>query len=129
MLTKYQTVLDDPMSEEKQGKNIVGAASAAGVQCFLWSTLPSSHEISNGKFVTRLYEGLSSYCWTWTWNLTCLGKYSVDAVIREACLPGAFIRTGNFYENMILRNYASYDKDSDTIIMRRPIITAEAEST
>lgn len=52
-----KTVLDDPMSEEKQGEHIVKAASEAGVKCFLWSTLPSSHEISGGRFVTRLYEG------------------------------------------------------------------------
>ncbi|KAH9204531.1 hypothetical protein DL95DRAFT_430335 [Leptodontidium sp. 2 PMI_412] len=91
------TVLDDPMSEEKQGKNIVEAAAKAGVECFLWSTLPR--------------------------------KFSVDAVIREAGVPGAFIRTGNFYENMILRKYASYDKDTDVIKMARPIITADAELT
>lgn len=56
----YKTVLEDPMSEEIQGQNIVDAAAKAGVQCLLWSTLPSSHEISGGKFVTRLYEGLST---------------------------------------------------------------------
>ncbi|KAH7412949.1 hypothetical protein BKA64DRAFT_616561 [Cadophora sp. MPI-SDFR-AT-0126] len=110
----YDTaVLEDPMSEEKQGKNIVDAAAKAGVQCFLWSTLPSSFEISGGQFVTRLYEG----------------KSSVDKVIRDAGLSGAFIRTGNFYENMILRKYAAYDKDADVITMARPIITANAEIT
>ncbi|KAH8593146.1 hypothetical protein B0O99DRAFT_653520 [Bisporella sp. PMI_857] len=79
------TVLEDPMSEEKQGQNIVEASAAAG--------------------------------------------YSVDAVIRKAGIPGAFIRTGNFYENMILRKYAAYDKDADVITMKRPIITAEAQIT
>jgi hypothetical protein len=54
-----QSVLDDPMSEEKQGQHIVEASVAAGVECFLWSTLPSSREISGGKFVTRLYEGIA----------------------------------------------------------------------
>jgi hypothetical protein len=54
----YDTkVADDSMSEQQQGQNLVKAASAAGVQCFLWSSLPSSRVISNGKFVTRLYEG------------------------------------------------------------------------
>ncbi|KAK7222176.1 hypothetical protein V2G26_010179 [Clonostachys chloroleuca] len=107
------TVLGDPMSEEKQGQHIVEAASKAGVECFLWSTLPSSREISGGKFMTRLYEG----------------KQSVDAVIRSAGLKGCFIRTGNFYENMILRKYAAYDKESDTITMTRPIIGPDAELT
>ncbi|CAG9997098.1 unnamed protein product [Clonostachys byssicola] len=87
------TVLDDPMSEEKQGQHIVEAASKAGVECFLWS------------------------------------KQSVDAVIRSAGLKGCFIRTGNFYENMILRKYAAYDKESDTITMTRPIIGPDAELT
>ncbi|KAF5962370.1 putative transcription factor TDA9 [Fusarium bulbicola] len=108
----YDTaVLDDPMSEEKQGQHIVEASVAAGVECFLWSTLPSSREISGGKFVTRLYEG----------------KQSVDAVIRDAGLKGAFIGTGNFYENMISRKYAAYDRENDVITMTRPIIGPDAE--
>ncbi|KAF4979784.1 hypothetical protein FZEAL_4088 [Fusarium zealandicum] len=97
------TVLDDPMSEEKQGQHIVEAAVEAGVECFLWSTLPSSREIS--------------------------GKQSVDAVIREAGLKGCFVRTGNFYENMISRKYAAYDKEADVITMTRPIIGPDAELT
>lgn len=51
------------MSEEKQGEHIVEAAVEAGVECFLWSTLPSSREISGGKFVTRLYEGKLFFTW------------------------------------------------------------------
>lgn len=56
-----------------------------------------------------------------------VGKYSVDAVIRKAGLRGAFIRTGNFYENMILRKYAAYDPVADVITMTRPIIGPHAE--
>jgi hypothetical protein len=56
-----------------------------------------------------------------------IGKHSVDAVIRQAGLKGCFIRTGNFYENMILRKYASYDMDRDVITMDRPIIGPDAE--
>ncbi|EMT71720.1 NmrA-like family domain-containing protein 1 [Fusarium odoratissimum] len=83
----YDTaVLDDPMSEEKQGQHIVEASVAAG-------------------------------------------KQSVDAVIRDAGLKGAFIRTGNFYENMISRKYAAYDKENDVITMTRPIIGPDAELT
>lgn len=52
----------------------------------------------------------------------------MDDVIRQAGIPGAFIRTGNFYENMILRKYASYDPGTGTIKMSRPIITDKAES-
>lgn len=121
------------MSEETQGEHIVNAAKEAGVECFLWSTLPSSLDISGGKFMTRLYEGMSE-----TPELAMVetdlggmntGKYSVDAVIRNAGLKGAFVRTGNFYENMILRKYAAYDKDRDVITMKRPIIGPDAERT
>jgi hypothetical protein len=51
----------------------------------------------------------------------------VDASIRELGVPGAFILTGNFYENMILRKYASYDKSTDVITMKRPVIKIETE--
>ncbi|KAF2187337.1 NAD(P)-binding protein [Zopfia rhizophila CBS 207.26] len=57
------------------------------------------------------------------------GKHSVDSVIRKAGLKGCFIRTGNFYENMILRKYAAYDKETDVITMRRPIMGPDAEIT
>jgi hypothetical protein len=49
-------------------------------------------------------------------------------VIRNAGVPGAFVRTGNFYENMVLRKYVAYDKEKDLITMTRPIITEKAES-
>jgi hypothetical protein len=117
------------MSEEKQGQHIVEASVEAGVECFLWSTLPSSREISGGKFVTRLYEGSSRQhiLRGHLANQATVGKQSVDAVIRDAGLKGAFIRTGNFYENMISRKYAAYDKENDVITMTRPIIGPDAE--
>jgi hypothetical protein len=52
-----QKIKDHPDSEEKQGKNLVDASLQAGVKCFLWSTLPSSAKLSDGKFVSRIYEG------------------------------------------------------------------------
>ena len=52
-----QNITDDPGSEEQQGKNLVDAALENGVQCFVWSTLPSSRHISGGRFVSRIYEG------------------------------------------------------------------------
>lgn len=48
-------------------------------------------------------------------------------MIRNAGLKGCFIRTGNFYENMILRKYAAYDQTADVITMTRPIIGPDAE--
>jgi hypothetical protein len=49
------------MSEEQQGRNLAKAAHDAGtVECFIWSTMPSSHALSGGKFFIRLYEGKST---------------------------------------------------------------------
>lgn len=59
----------------------------------------------------------------------CTGKHAVDAIIRELGVPGAFILTGNFYENMILRNYVSYDEDTDVISMKRPVIKFDTNRT
>jgi hypothetical protein len=56
-LTGWQKIKDDPGSEEVQGKNLVKAAFDAGVQCFIWSSLPSSAQISGGRLVSKIYEG------------------------------------------------------------------------
>ncbi|OAL30871.1 hypothetical protein AYO20_08564 [Fonsecaea nubica] len=107
-------IIDDPMSEEQQGRNLAKAAHDAGtVECFIWSTMPSSHALSGGKFFTRLYEG----------------KHLVDGYIRELGLHGTFLYTGNFYENMVLRGHMSYNKETDTIIFKQPIIEPDAELT
>ncbi|KAI1786962.1 NmrA-like domain-containing protein [Ganoderma leucocontextum] len=99
-------IKDDPGSEERQGKNLVDAALENGVQCFVWSTLPSSRQISGGRFVSRIYEG----------------KYHVDDYIREKALPATFLYTGNFYENMILRSHMKYNRDLDRVEFHQPVI-------
>lgn len=57
LIVRGQKIIDDPGSEENQGKNLVNAAVEAGAQCFVWSTLPSSAAISGGRLVSRIYEG------------------------------------------------------------------------
>lgn len=56
-----------------------------------------------------------------------IGKHLVDGYIRELGLPGCFIFTGNFYENMILRKHMSYDENTDTITFTQPIIKEDAQ--
>ncbi|ROV91522.1 hypothetical protein VMCG_09445 [Cytospora schulzeri] len=117
-------VKDDPGSEEQQGRNLVDAAMAAAsasaggggsgggtVECFLWSTLPSSRALSGGRFVSRIYEG----------------KYHVDDYIREKGFPACFLYTGNFYENMILRSHMRYVAETDTIEFRQPLLNADTK--
>ena len=57
VLIAFQKIKDDPGSEEVQGRNLVKAAFDAGVQCFIWSSLPSSAQISQGRLVSKIYEG------------------------------------------------------------------------
>ncbi|KAH9942071.1 NAD(P)-binding protein [Amylocystis lapponica] len=104
-------IKDDPGSEERQGKNLVDAALAAGVQCFVWSTLPSSHQISGGRLVSRIYEG----------------KCQVDDYIRARGLPAAFLYTGNFYENSVFRGHMRYDAAADAVAFRQPVIRADTK--
>jgi hypothetical protein len=56
-----------------------------------------------------------------------LGKHLVDGYIRELGLHGTFLYTGNFYENMVLRGHMSYNKETDTIIFKQPIIAPDAQ--
>lgn len=113
-------IKDDPSSEEEQGKNAARAASRTpGLECFIWSTLPSSLAISAGEVCCEIYEG----------------KYRVDAFIRDElpALPATFVYTGNFYENMVLRGHVRWsDHDNNKegagrreIEFRQPIIEAE----
>jgi len=99
-------IKNDPSSEERQGKNLVDAAIAAGVTCFVWSTLPSSRKISGGRLVSQIYEG----------------KYQVDDYIREKGLPASFLYTGNFFENMVYRSHMQYNREKDTVEFRQPIV-------
>jgi len=104
-------IKNDPGSEENQGKALVKASLEAGVQCFVWSTLPSSAAISGGTLVSRIYEG----------------KYHVDAYIKEVGMPACFLYTGNFYENMVLRQHVTYDKEADKLEFHQPIIKEDTK--
>ncbi|KAI3390467.1 hypothetical protein diail_9567, partial [Diaporthe ilicicola] len=105
-------IKDDPSSEEQQGKNLVDAAIAAGtVECLIWSTLPSSKQISGGRFVSQIYEG----------------KHHVDAYIQQRDFPACFLYTGNFFENMILRSHMRYDAATDTVEFQQPIVKADTQ--
>jgi len=104
-------IKDDPASEEEQGKNAARAALDAGVQCFVWSTLPSSLGISKGEVCCEIYEG----------------KHRVDGFIKNIGLPATFVYTGNFYENMILRGHVRKSHDGAGLEFRQPIIQANTK--
>ncbi|OAG44310.1 hypothetical protein AYO21_01306 [Fonsecaea monophora] len=104
---------NDPASEEQQGRNAALAAQRAGVSCFVWSTLPSSVEISRGEVCCEIYEG----------------KCRVDGFIRDELRFDAavFVYTGNFYENMVLRGHVVKTNDGKSIEFRQPIIKEDTK--
>lgn len=104
--------MDDPASEEQQGRNLVFAAKNAGVECFVWSTLPSSLAISNGKYCSQIYEN----------------KYKVDRYMEEIGMGGPFLYTGNFFENSVLRGHVSV-KDDGELQFRQPVIKEDTKCT
>ena len=79
---------------------------AAGVECFVWSTLPSSLKMSKGEVCCEIYEG----------------KHRVDEFVREISLSAAFVYTGNFYENMIYRGHVVKSDDGKGLEFRQPVI-------
>ncbi|KAI9065076.1 NAD-P-binding protein [Trametes sanguinea] len=108
----YDTkIKDDPGSEERQGKNLVDAAIANGVECFVWSTLPSSQKISGGSLVSKIYEG----------------KHHVDDYIHEKGYPAVFLYTGNFYENMVFRSHMRYNRELDRVEFHQPLIKPDTK--
>jgi NmrA-like family len=106
-----EKIVNDPASEEQQGKNLVDAAKTNGVKCFVWSTLPSSIAISNGKYCSRIYEN----------------KYKVDAYMRETGVEGPFLYTGNFFENSVLRGHVSLQ--GDELVFKQPVILEDTKRT
>jgi hypothetical protein len=105
----FEKILNDPASEEQQGRNLVDAAKANGVKCFVWSTLPSSVAISGGKYCSQIYEN----------------KYKVDAYMREKGVEGPFLYTGNFFENTVLRGHVS--RQGDELVFKQPIILEDTK--
>ena len=52
----YQAVIANHGLEEEQGHMLARTSLEAGVQCFVWSTLPSTKKFSNGELDVFVYE-------------------------------------------------------------------------
>ena len=73
-------------SESKQAAAAVRAAKDAGVQHFIWSTLPDADEISGGKFHVPHFTG----------------KAKVDRIVKEAGFPHhTFVIAPGYYQNFV----------------------------
>ncbi|KAJ7665590.1 hypothetical protein B0H17DRAFT_1019278 [Mycena rosella] len=73
-----------------QGKNLVDAAKAVGVKFFVWSGLPSSTALSNGKH-SKVYHFDS--------------KAEIWEYLKSSGVPCAAVDTGYFADNLV--GYAS----------------------
>ncbi|EJU01396.1 NADP-binding protein [Dacryopinax primogenitus] len=95
-------------SDFEQGKNMVDACLANKVDLFVWSSLPSSSELSNGKYPMRFWDD----------------KYAVDKYIKAVGQPSVIFMPGSFTENLIsfgqLKPVAS-----DTWEIQYPVATAD----
>jgi hypothetical protein len=76
----------------------------------VWSTLPSSIAISNGKYCSQIYEN----------------KYKVDTYMAEQGVPGPFLYTGNFFENSVLRGHVSVGDDGN-LLFKQPVILEDTK--
>lgn len=57
------------------------------------------------------------------------GKHAVDGFIQEIELPAVFVLTGNFYENLVLRDHMQFDAARDMLVFKQAIIQDHAERT
>jgi len=83
------------VNEYDQGKNLVDACKANNVPLFVWSSLPSVSETSNGK-----YTGVTAFD----------QKADVDKYIKSEGQPAVVLKTGGFVSNVI--KFGQLRKDS-----------------
>jgi len=85
--------------EIAQGKIAVEAAKAAGVNHFIWSTLPDVEKISNGKFDVPHFTG----------------KAKVDELVKEAGFENiTFVQPPFYFQNLIGQMGAQTQQDGST---------------
>lgn len=82
--------------EIRQGKILVDAAKETGVKLFIWSSLPSVAETSEGKYVNAMHTE---------------NKHEIYKYLLRSGVPHASVRTGHFLEN--LWQYGFLAKASD----------------
>ena len=85
--------------EITQGKNAVDAAKAAGIQHFVWSTLPDVESISNGEFEVPHFTN----------------KAKVDDLVRNAGFKYyTFVQAPFYFQNFIHRMAPQPQQDGST---------------
>ena len=91
--------------EIAQGKNVVETAREAGIQHFVWSTLPNVHSISHGKYDVPHFTG----------------KAKVDALVKSGGFRyHTFVQPPFYYQNLI-GMLSPQPKDDGTIGWSLPV--------
>jgi uncharacterized protein YbjT (DUF2867 family) len=95
------------IDEVTQGTAAVEAARAAGVEHYIWSTLPNVAEISNGRFNVPHFTN----------------KATVDAVVTEAGFRyHTFVQPPFYYQNLISPQYVAQPDSDGTPTWRQPSV-------
>jgi len=72
-------------AEIQMGKNLVDAAKEVGIKFFVFSSLPSAKNFSNGKYIHVDH---------------CESKYEIEEYLRASGVPNATLYTSWFAENL-----------------------------
>ena len=76
----------DPQIEENQGKNMADACKEAGVDRFIWSSLPNVSKVSNGKLtIVNHFDS----------------KAHVEEYVRSIGVPSTFLMPGMFMSHAL----------------------------
>ncbi|KAG1729146.1 hypothetical protein EDB19DRAFT_130786 [Suillus lakei] len=92
-------------SEMLLGKNLVDAAKAMDVKYFIWSSLPHSTRMSNGKYANVYHFD---------------NKANVDDYLRDSGVPHSILHTGWFSENLWNYNNLVPVPDSNCLELNVP---------
>jgi len=92
-------------SEMLLGKNLVDATKATNVKFFIWSSLPHSTRVSNGKYPNVYHFD---------------NKANVEDYLRDSGIPHSILHTGWFAENLWNYNSLVPVPDSDGLKLTVP---------
>ncbi|KAJ1989445.1 hypothetical protein GGI26_005055 [Coemansia sp. RSA 1358] len=97
-------------AEYKQGKNIIDAAIAAGVDKVIYSSLPSANKISGGKYPDVLLFDAKNKVEQYLWS-------------KASKIRGATVQMGFYMENFV--NFSSISaEDSKTVEFNFPVASS-----
>ncbi|KAJ7922496.1 hypothetical protein B0H13DRAFT_1982808 [Mycena leptocephala] len=105
-MTNWNEYLDGEKARDCCGKMLVDTAKAAGVKLFVWSSLESFTEITNGRFALAQF---------------CDSKASIEAYARASGVPLAVAKPGFWSGNIAIAYYALKHQADGSYLFTLPI--------